>query len=133
MSALETVLRGDAALEFHFIAKLCHDLREAQRHVYLLGRHDALGRMVTFLQMLERLQAAEGESTTELYLPMNRSEIGEYVGISLAAVSRSFRTLADRGVIAFRNKRHLRIVDRARFENIASQQDTSSVSQPPSK
>jgi CRP/FNR family transcriptional regulator len=133
VSALETVLRGDTALEFHVICKLCHDLREAQRHAYLLGRHDALGRVVMFLQMLERIQVVKGESATELSLPMNRSEIADYIGISLEAVSRSFRTLTDRGVIAFRNKRHLRIIDRGQFENLASQQDMSSVPQPPSK
>jgi CRP/FNR family transcriptional regulator len=46
-----------------------------------------------FLQLLEQIQAARGERSTEIYLPMNRSDIGEYVGMSLEAVSRAFRSL----------------------------------------
>ena len=49
-----------------------------------------------FLKLLERLQAARGERTADIYLPMTRSDIGEYVGMSLEAVSRAFRRLSAR-------------------------------------
>jgi CRP-like cAMP-binding protein len=122
--ALESRLRKDAALEFHVICKLCHDLREVQRHAFLLGRRDALAKVAMFFQLLEHYQAAKGESTNELYLPMSRSDVADYVGMSLEAVSRSFRTLASRGVISFTNKRTIKIEDRAQLEIIASQDDT---------
>jgi CRP/FNR family transcriptional regulator len=38
--------------------------------------------------------------------------MGEYVGLSLEAVSRAFRTLAARGVVKCRDRRHLTIADR---------------------
>jgi CRP-like cAMP-binding protein len=123
VSALESRLRKDAALEFHVICKLCHDLREAQRHALLLGHRDALAKVAMFLQMLEHYQEARGENTKELYLPMSRSDVADYVGMSLEAVSRSFGSLARRGVITLRNKRHVKIVDRARLETIALQDD----------
>ena len=128
VSALESRLRKDAALEFHLICKLCHELREAQRHAFLLGRHHALAKVAMFLQLLEHHQDARGESTKELYLPMSRSDIGDYVGMSLETVSRSFRTLASRSIIAFRDKRHVKIEDRARLETLAS--DDSTLSRP---
>jgi CRP-like cAMP-binding protein len=116
VAALESRLRRDAALDFQVIAKLCHELREAQRHAILLGRRNALARVAMFLQLLEQHQEARGESTHELYLPMSRSDVADYVGMSLEAVSRSFRTLASRGVISVKGRRHLKLVDRPQFE-----------------
>jgi CRP-like cAMP-binding protein len=124
VSALESRLRKDATLEFHVICKLCHDLREAQRHALLLGHRDALAKVAMFIQMLEHYQVARDENTKELYLPMSRSDVADYVGMSLEAVSRSFGSLSRRGVIALRNKRHVKILDRARLEMITSQEDT---------
>jgi CRP-like cAMP-binding protein len=74
-----------------------------------------------FLQLVEQLEIARGEQTAEIYLPMDRSDIGEYIGITLAAVSRAFRTLNTRGVIKFRDRGHVKIVDRDAFEKIAGE------------
>jgi hypothetical protein len=71
-----------------------------------------------FLQQLEHLQAARGERTVDIYLPMSRSGIGEYVGISLEDVSRAFRSLSVQGIIKCLDRRHLKILDRAAFEAI---------------
>jgi CRP-like cAMP-binding protein len=119
VSALRSRMSKDASLEFHVICKLCQELRQAQRHAFLLARRQALPKVVMFLQLFEQLQAARGESTTEIYLPMSRSDIGEYVGMSLEAVSRAFHSLAARGIIKSRDRRHLKIIDRTAFENVA--------------
>jgi CRP/FNR family transcriptional regulator len=117
--ALRSQLSKDAALEFHVICKLCEELRQAQQHSYLLARRGALSKLAMFLQLLERLQAARGERTTDIYLPMKRSDIGEYVGMSLEAVSRAFRGLNARGIIKCRDRRHLKITDRPALEAIS--------------
>lgn len=113
-------LAKDADLEFHVICKLIHELRETQRHAFLLARRRALSKVAMFLQLLENLQAARGERTAEIYLPMNRSDIGEYVGMSLEAVSRAFRGLTARGIIKSRDRQHLKIADRSTFDKIAA-------------
>lgn len=112
-SALEAKLSKNAALEFSVICRLCHELRETQRHAFLLAQNRALARVGLFLEMIETHQAMREEDTDELYLPMTRSDIGDYIGISLEAVSRSFRTLVTRGIIAARNRHHVKILDRA--------------------
>jgi CRP-like cAMP-binding protein len=123
VAAFKNSLLKDAKLEFHLICKLCHELREAQRHAFLLGRRRALAKIVMFLQLLEQHQNQTGSvnNTGEVYLPMNRSDMGEYVGMSLEAVSRSFRTLTTRGIIKIRDRRYVKIVDRTRFEMVASE------------
>jgi CRP-like cAMP-binding protein len=120
VSALERRLRKDAVLEFHVICKLCQELRETQRHALLLGRKNALARLAMFFQLLEQHRTANGEAAEELYLPMSRSDVAAYLGMSLEAVSRSFRTLARRGVIAFRNKRSVKVTDRGQLESLAA-------------
>jgi CRP/FNR family transcriptional regulator len=98
-------------------------LREAQRHAFVLSRHHALTKIGLFLEMLENYQAARGEGAGEIYLPMTRSDIADYIGISPEAVSRSFRVRSVQGVIAFRNRHHVKIVNRARFNDIASESE----------
>jgi CRP-like cAMP-binding protein len=117
--ALRSRLLSDAALEFHFIAKLCQELRQAQRHAFLLANKRTLSKLAMFLQMLEQLRAAKGEATSEIYLPMDRSDIAEYVGVSLAALSRAFRTLSTRGILQSRNRRHVKVIDRCAFDMLA--------------
>jgi hypothetical protein len=39
-------------------------------------------------QMLEQLQAAKGEATNELSLPIDRSDRAEYLGVPLPAPSK---------------------------------------------
>jgi CRP-like cAMP-binding protein len=119
VQALEVRLRENSDLEFDVICKLCHELCEAQRHAFLLSRHRALPKVGLFLEMLENYQAVRGEGQGEIYLPMSRSDIADYIGISLEAVSRSFRALSTAGVIGFRNRRHVNIIDRARLNDIA--------------
>jgi CRP/FNR family transcriptional regulator len=109
-----TVLRGrltkDAELEFHVICKLCQELRQTQRHAFLLSQRSAVTKVAMFLQMIEQLQIARGEQTAEIALPMDRSDIAKYTGLTLAAVSRAFRNLTTRAIIKVRDRRHVSIL-----------------------
>jgi CRP/FNR family transcriptional regulator, anaerobic regulatory protein len=118
--ALRRQLSKDAELDFHIIAKLCHGLREAQRHALLLAQRRASLKLAMFLQLQEHIQSANGK-LPEIYLPMDRSDIADYVGMSLAAVSRGFRDLAARGIIKIRDRRHIKIIDRKTFEKLAGE------------
>jgi CRP-like cAMP-binding protein len=72
------------------------------------------------LKFVEQLRAARSEPTGEIYLPMDRSDISKYVGMSLPAVSRPFLSLATDGIIWVRNRRRVKIVDRQAFEPLAA-------------
>jgi CRP-like cAMP-binding protein len=118
--ALRSRLSKDASLEYHLICKLIQDLRHSQRHAFLVAHRHAHSKIATFLQMLEQLQVARGGETSEIDIPMDRSDIAEYAGISLAAVSRSFATLASRGIIKIKDRHHLTIIDHGEFEKIVA-------------
>jgi CRP/FNR family transcriptional regulator len=118
-TALRTRFTKDAELEFRVMCKLCQELRQAQRHAFLLSQRSAVTKLAMFLQLFEQLQIAKGEPAAEIYLPMDRSDIANYIMITLAAVSRAFRTLTMRGIIRVRDRHHVRIVDHGDFEKIA--------------
>jgi CRP/FNR family transcriptional regulator len=50
---------------------------------------------------------------------MDRSDIAEYIGTTLAAVSRAFQTLTARAILQTRDRRHVKVIDRDAFENLA--------------
>jgi DNA-binding transcriptional regulator YhcF (GntR family) len=83
----------------------------------------SLSKLAMFLQILDQLHATKGESTSEIYLPMSRSNIAEYLGISLAALSRAFRALTARGVVQSRDRRrHVKVIDRSSFAPVPDAQ-----------
>jgi CRP-like cAMP-binding protein len=118
LKSLEQLLHCDPDLSYHFLCKLCHDLRVAQSRTMVLGRHDADGKIAIFLRERGSATAAARPSPSA-FLPMTRSDIAAYLGLSLEAVSRSFRHLQRQGIIKLNGLHHIDIVEPARLEAIA--------------
>ena len=72
-----------------------------------------------FLDLQEHLQIIRDESVSEIYLPMDRSSIAAYLGLTLAAVGRAFRTLVSKKIISTRDRHHVKILDRNAFNELA--------------
>jgi len=122
--AVRRILKTNAGLDVDVIVKLCEELRGTQRHAMLLTQRRAATRLAMFLDLQEHLQTGRGEQDSEINLPMDRSSIAAYLGMTLAALGRAFRTLTSRKVISARDRQHIKIVDRDAFNRLA---DTSSV------
>lgn len=120
VSALRRQLSADPQLAYSLICKLCQELRQSARHALLLARRRADSKIAAFLQELERLQHASNDASGDIHVPMDRTEIADYAGMSLEAVSRTFAKLSERGIIAQRTRRHVKIINRADFERIAA-------------
>jgi CRP/FNR family transcriptional regulator len=117
---LQAVLRKDAELEFQFLCKVIHELREVQYHTVMVGRRSAAGRVAMFLIMLEKNLSGDAVKRTTIPLPMSRSDMAEYLGLSLEAVSRACTKLQKDRLIAFDSSRFVRVLDRARLDRLAS-------------
>ena len=117
--AIRRILDNNADLDVNIIIKLCEELREAQRHAVLLVQKRAVTRLAMFLDLQEHLQAARGEPISEIYLPMDRSSIAAYLGLSLGALSRAFRMLVSRKLITSRSLHYVKVVDRNAFNRLA--------------
>jgi CRP/FNR family transcriptional regulator len=116
---LAAVLQQDAALEYHFLAKLAHELRSAQRRAMILGRRDAAGRLAMFLILMSR-HAPDRAAGNVIRLPMSRSDIAAYLGQSLESISRATTRLARQGIVRFERRDAVRVLDPARLEQLAS-------------
>ncbi|MBI3516168.1 MAG: Crp/Fnr family transcriptional regulator [Proteobacteria bacterium] len=113
--ALERLLRRAPELEYHFLCKVCHELRESQHHAIALGRKTAASRLAMFLHMLEHRQPTEVRNG-DIHLTMSRSDIADYMALSPEAISRTFRTLRRGGILAIKNRQHVSVLDRKRFD-----------------
>jgi len=120
LPAFRRILDTNAELDVDFIIKLCEDLREAQHHALVLAQKRAATRLAMFLELQEHLQMTDsGKTASEIYLPMDRSSIASYLGLTPAALSRAFRMLVSRQVISCRDRHHVKILDREALNRLA--------------
>lgn len=119
MLAVRRMLTKDADLSVDVVIKLCEELRESQRHAIFLSQKRATKRLAMFLGLQESLQIAKGDSASEIYLPMDRSKIAGYLGLTQSALSRAFQTLASRRIISMRDRRHIKIIENNAFNRLA--------------
>lgn len=118
MEALTDLFQRDPGIELQFLCKVVHVLREAQHHAIIVGRRDAVGRLAMLLRLLQKQSLVHGR--TNIALPMSRSDIANYLGLSLEAVSRASRRLERQGIVEFLGLHEARVIDRQRFEAIAA-------------
>jgi CRP-like cAMP-binding protein len=115
---LMAALHRDADLQFQFLCKVTEKLREAQRQTIVLGRRDAIGRVAMFLKMLEGRVGRTHDAL--IPVPMRRTDIAEYLGLTPEAVSRATHTLAARQIVVFTGDHWARVRDRAIFESLVA-------------
>ena len=118
---LEARLRHNPGLEFDVITKLSHDLRRTQDHALLMAKRRASAKIGSFIKQLETDQHLAGPENADLHLPMTRTDIAGYLGISPEAVTRGFADLVNSGVISMSDRRRLKIVDRAKLEDVVAE------------
>jgi len=119
LPAMRRILDSNAGLDVEVIIKLCDGLREAQRHALLLAQKRAVTRLTMFLALQEHLQVTIGDATSDIYLPMDRSSIAAYLGLTPAALSRAFRMLDLKKMITCRDRHHVKILNRTAFNKLA--------------
>tara|TARA_R110001592_G_scaffold295594_2_gene565707 strand:+ start:51632 stop:52396 length:765 start_codon:yes stop_codon:yes gene_type:complete len=79
-----------------------------------LHKRPARKRIAAFIMSVSTRAARRGEPGMELRLPMSRTDIGNYLGITLETVCRELSRLEKNGIITL-NKRELTILDLPRL------------------
>jgi len=81
-------------------------LVRAQEHLLVLGRQNAAERIAAFL-----LDMAERQGGLDQFeLPMSRSDIGDYLGLTIETVSRAFSRMRAKGIIRLVSLRTVEIL-----------------------
>lgn len=90
-------------------AMTSRELKRARSHLVLLGRQTAAERVANFL-----IQMSDQQNDNEsVCLPMSRTDIADYLGLTIETVSRTLSQLERNGAIALRNCKQIAILDRA--------------------
>jgi len=108
-SDYRALIRETPALETTLLERATHELVAAQNQMLLLGRKTALERVSTFLLDLPAHDPARRGPDGRVHLPMTRSEIADYLGLTIETVSRVFTRLKTQGVIRLLSLTELQI------------------------
>ena len=115
------VLEADAHAGQHFFGLMCAELSAAQDRMLLLGRKSAMERMASFLLGMGDRPASNGsKDRSGVHLPMSRSDIADYLGLTVETVSRVLTQLKNRGAIGLPNVNHVLFKDRDALEDISA-------------
>jgi CRP/FNR family transcriptional regulator len=116
--AFDDLCERSPAMQRAVFQEASNELAAAQDHLVLLGRKSASERLASFLlSMLE--QSPLGDGQRHVWLPMRRSDIANYLGLTLETLSRLFADFMAHGVISRQSVRHIAIRDRAALERVA--------------
>jgi CRP-like cAMP-binding protein len=108
----EAMLRAHSALAPQLATKLMHDIAEHQHHAYILSRNDALGRIGMFIEMLAATKSLRLAADGAIHVPMSRSDIANYLGITRESLSRGLAVLKGRKIVASPTLKRLAILSR---------------------
>ena len=117
---LAALLKADGEMQFAFLVKVTHELRVAQRRTILVNRRDAAGRLAMFLVFVRNHLGHGDADESRVPLPMSRTDIAGFVGLSLESVSRASAELERRGLVKFEGRHWARILDSARLTRLAA-------------
>lgn len=101
---LEQLNREIPALQHEFNRTLGAEITRDHGMMLLLGAMRAEERVALFLLNLSRRFAIRDRSSTCFHLPMTRQDIGNYLGLTLETVSRTFSHLDNLGLITIHGK-----------------------------
>ncbi|NNE24031.1 MAG: helix-turn-helix domain-containing protein, partial [Rhizobiales bacterium] len=100
-----------------------NELNSMQDHQLLLGRKSATEKLASFLLVLARRTCNEDDLETSFKLPMTRTDIADYLGLTIETVSRNMTKLKQSGVIDLPQTSTIQIRDMLKLEELAEGED----------
>ena len=116
---LRALLDEFPLMEKRLLEVAAHELVAAQEQMLLLGRKTARERMASFLLAQSRQGVPCGQPRPRFRLPMTRSDIADYLGLTIETVSRTLTRLRAEGLIEIISQSELMVCDATGLENLA--------------
>ncbi|MGE5148046.1 MAG: Crp/Fnr family transcriptional regulator [Candidatus Eiseniibacteriota bacterium] len=120
----ENLLREFPKLENRLLQTASNELAAAQDQMVLLGRKSAAERVASFLVTLAARARQRRQPDSVIAVPMSRADIGDYLGLTIETVSRTFTRLRKSGTIALPDSHHVEITRREALEELAGLDDS---------
>jgi CRP-like cAMP-binding protein len=111
--------REDGTVASEIFETLSREISDARGHFLTIGRLSATGRIATFLLALAARNERKSLDAVNIQLPVRRSDIADFLCLSVETVSRSLTELKLAKVISLRGWRQIALVDREALESLA--------------
>jgi CRP/FNR family transcriptional regulator len=118
-NSVQNTARHDAALGFKLYEAISNELAAAHDLLLTTGQRSATERVAAFLLAMSRRARRNGQSPDMIELPMTRSDIGDFLGLTIETVSRTFTKLRQQGIIDLAQSARVRLVDIEALEELA--------------
>ena len=113
----------DPALGFKLYQALARELAATRDLMLTTGQRSATERVVSFLLAFSRRSERNGQNPSDFELPMTRADIGDFLGLTIETVSRTFTKLKTLGLIELPQSNRVKLVDIDELENLADGED----------
>jgi CRP-like cAMP-binding protein len=114
---VEALIQRDPRIGKSLLGRLCSELSQAQARMLLLGRMTAQERLASFLLRMAG-RGTEGPQN-RVCLPMTRTDIGDYLGLTTETVCRTLAQLKSSGLIAASSPHEVRVLRREALSEMA--------------
>lgn len=116
----EGLLDDIPKLERRLLGLASNELAAAQDQMLLLGRKTAQEKVASFLLTLSHRARQAGRTDNPVELPMSRSDIADYLGLTTETVSRTFTQMKRTGAIRLMEGSRVAIPDPDVLEDISN-------------
>lgn len=106
-------------LEHRLLEVASNELVEAQAHMLMLGQKHVMEKVSATLMNLMKRIGQTRDGTIIVDLPMTRTDLAEYIGVSTETVSRSFTRLRQIGVIGLPTVWSVHVLKARELERLA--------------
>ncbi|MEC4594597.1 MULTISPECIES: cyclic nucleotide-binding domain-containing protein [Nitrospirillum] len=107
----DTLLERDPELRLRLLAATATELQVAQEQMLLLGRKTAPERLASFLLHQARRVTPEPQDHCRIPLPMTRTDIADFLGLTMETVSRAFTRLKTAHLVRLLPDQMVELVD----------------------
>jgi CRP/FNR family transcriptional regulator, anaerobic regulatory protein len=118
-AAMENLIDTNPALERKLLNQTLKELDEARDWMVTLGRKTAAEKVASFLYLIAThinpTLEQDGQNATTFDLPLTRSDIADFLGLTVETVSRQLTRLRTDKIVEISNNRHLTIPDISRL------------------
>mgnify|MGYP000935240339 CR=1 FL=1 len=119
VSAIRQLATRDPEFCFRLYEALSAELSAARDLLATVGTRSAAERVASFLVALARRNERAGFAGNRIVLPMLRSDIADFLSLTVETVSRTFTRLKQRGTIDLPQSAVVIIKDREELEQVA--------------
>ena len=120
LSLLRQAPASNPSLCLKLYEALARELAATRDLMLTTGQRSAIERLTGFLLALSRRNARNGQDPARFDLPMTRTDIGDFLGLTIETVSRTFTKLKKMGLLELPRCNEVQLLDVGQIESMAN-------------